>query len=236
MDLFAAQRENHKQLLSMFDEIKQVGMLCDPLYQKYGEIEVAKRNASAKNPTAAVVGLVLGAGSALVWLWPLAIGNVDTAGMVLFWVLVEAVSAGLILISLKAYKKIKLAQRGASIEIERMNEYQAEILDEIDRIYRESTIASIYPQKYLFLDAIEYCYTLINDMRADSIKEAINLYEDIMYKERIEKSQRETAQILRSIENETSKARKAAQFAAVASGVSAYYTRKTHKAFQRYTK
>ena len=235
MDKLTEQQENRKQLLSLFDEIRRVGGLCDPLYQKYVELERAKQHARGKTASWAIAGIVLGACSVLFWLWPLVIGNIDTVGMVLFWLLVETASVGLILFSWKKYQKIKLARIGATAEIEQLNCQQHELLSKIDKLYGESLISGLYPQKYLFPDAIEYCYTLIDDMRADSIKEAINLYEDIMYKERLEKSQREVTQTLKNIDRETTKARKAAQFAAVASGLSAYYTRKTHKNFKKFT-
>ena len=180
MDKLTEQRENRNELLSLFGEIRRVGTLCDPLYQKYGEIEAAKRNASAESPFFAVLGILLGV--FLVFLGTFSvcdegiIGHATYSGDY-FNTLCLYIPAGILILiaCIKWYKKIKAAQIGASEEINRLNQRQNEILDEIDRVYGESAIAGLYPQKYLFPDAIEYCYTLVNDMRADSIKEAINL-------------------------------------------------------------
>lgn len=234
MDSFSEQREKRNQLLSLFVEIRRVGLLCNPLYQQYADIEEEKRQARSKNPTLAVLGIVMGVGLLVAGIWPIAIGNLSSNfgfewGVFFFCVLLLAGGCFLVYYCVKKIRSIQLAKEGVSNAIDKLNQRQLIILDHIDKIYNESSIAGIYPQKYLFPDAIEYCYTLINDMRADSIKEAINLYEDIMYKERIEKSQREATETLKSIDRETTKARKAAQFAAIASGVSAYYSRKTYK-------
>ena len=78
-------------------------------------------------------------------------------------------------------------------------------------------------------------------MRADSVKEAINLYEEENYRARIESmqrsiesNQRRTVKALESIEREANKTRKAAQFAAIANGITAYNTHKTRKSINTF--
>lgn len=63
-------------------------------------------------------------------------------------------------------------------------------LQQIQIIYRES-IGQWYPENYCSLDAAEFFYNVINNYRADSIKEAINLYETHMHQQRVENNQQQ---------------------------------------------
>ena len=82
---------------------------------------------------------------------------------------------------------------------------------------------------YLYDDAVNYCTEVANNMRADSVKEAINLYEENLYRIRMEDLQRQNVKLMEKLQKDTNQARKAAQFAAVFSGITAYNTAKIRR-------
>ncbi len=53
-------------------------------------------------------------------------------------------------------------------------------------------IAPWYPEKYCYIEAIEFFVNMVENYRADTLKEAINLYEDTMHKNRMELAQKES--------------------------------------------
>ena len=66
------------------------------------------------------------------------------------------------------------------------------VLNELQSIqiaYQER-IGSWYPDKYCSVDAAEFFYSAVKDYRADSIKEAINLYENTLHQRRMEAGQK----------------------------------------------
>lgn len=67
-----------------------------------------------------------------------------------------------------------------------------------------------FPEDYLYTDALYFMDRALKNGRADSLKEAINLYEDTVYKQNIANEMRqhheEQIQYLRSIENESRRA------------------------------
>ena len=220
MDSFSEQREKRTQLLSLFDEVRRVEALCDSFYNQYWTLEREKQVNLSKSVDSIFNWGLLGIACIVVG----GVGLIFES--VLGWLFLPGIIFTVYFFATKNKKVNKLSN---SDVVKKTNSQQDAILDKIDEVYNKSCIAGIYPQKYLFSDAVEYCYTLIEDMRADSIKEAINLYEEIMFRERIEQSQVDAMDALRSIDKETAKTRKAAQFAALASGISAYYSRKTYK-------
>lgn len=52
----------------------------------------------------------------------------------------------------------------------------------------------LLPPKYIYLEAIDYFVDVIINMRADSIKEAVNLYEEHLHRERMETTQHQIAE------------------------------------------
>ncbi len=56
-------------------------------------------------------------------------------------------------------------------------------------------IAKFIPDDYLHLHAINWFKTAVVNMRADSLKEAINLYEEMLHKQRLEDMQKEQIEI-----------------------------------------
>lgn len=61
-------------------------------------------------------------------------------------------------------------------------------LKQIQILYQER-LNSWYPVNYCSVDAAEFFYNTINNYRADSLKEAINLYETHLHQQRVETNQ-----------------------------------------------
>lgn len=63
----------------------------------------------------------------------------------------------------------------------------------VEAFYKETDVAevlSFLPEKYRSSGTISYLIKLFNEQRADTLKEAINLYEDEVYKQRVEEMQK----------------------------------------------
>lgn len=87
-------------------------------------------------------------------------------------------------------KKIKVDQQNAAIEADNielsMQEDEAKKqLDAARREYNEK-IASWYPEHYCNNEAVQFLYNSVSNYRAESLKEAINLYEAELRDRRIE--------------------------------------------------
>ena len=65
-----------------------------------------------------------------------------------------------------------------------------EDLQKVQIAYRER-VAYWYPDNYCSLDAVEFFYNAVNNYRADSLKEAINLYETALHQRRVEDTQKQ---------------------------------------------
>ena len=63
-------------------------------------------------------------------------------------------------------------------------------LQQVQTLYRNH-ISSWYPTNYCSVDAVEFFYNAINNYRADTLKEAINLYEMTLHQRRVEANQRQ---------------------------------------------
>ncbi|MBR2045336.1 MAG: hypothetical protein IJ958_04280 [Agathobacter sp.] len=63
-------------------------------------------------------------------------------------------------------------------------------LQQLQNIYRER-ISPWYPVDYCSVEAVEFLYNAINNYRADSLKEAINLYETTLHQQRVESNQKQ---------------------------------------------
>lgn len=61
-------------------------------------------------------------------------------------------------------------------------------LKQIQILYQER-LSSWYPVNYCSVDAAEFFYNTVNNYRADSLKEAINLYETYLHQRRVETNQ-----------------------------------------------
>ena len=63
-------------------------------------------------------------------------------------------------------------------------------LQQLQNVYRKR-ISPWYPIDYCSIDAAEFLYNAINNYRADSLKEAINLYETTLHQQRVENNQKQ---------------------------------------------
>lgn len=69
---------------------------------------------------------------------------------------------------------------------------EQEVLNDLQRIqiaYRER-LSSWYPDNYCSVEAAEFFYNAIKNYRADSLKEAINIYETTLHQRRVENNQK----------------------------------------------
>ena len=221
---YSGPKERRNQLLNLFDRIKKISDECEPLYERYAENE--NEIVKLKGKSFDFVNYFLAAWLILLIGIFCAVNNLLVIGVFLIIGSVGLFAFYLIKVLINRENG---TQRRRRERMELLQSEQKTVLVQIDAIYGNSEIVGLYPQKYLFSDAVDFCRSLVEDMRADSIKEAINLYEEEMYRDRIEKSQRNAVETLKNIERETTKARTAAQFAAVASGITAYNTRKLRK-------
>ena len=63
-------------------------------------------------------------------------------------------------------------------------------LQQVQNVYRQR-ISPWYPVDYCSVGAVEFLYNAINNYRADSLKEAINLYETTLHQQRVENNQQQ---------------------------------------------
>lgn len=99
---------------------------------------------------------------------------------------------------LKVYYKTKNASIDKQNErIRTTNEntkmQEQQVVNEIQEIQQayHDRISYWYPSDYCSIDAAEFFYNVIKNYRADSMKEAINLYENTMHQRRLEANQKE---------------------------------------------
>jgi large-conductance mechanosensitive channel len=64
-------------------------------------------------------------------------------------------------------------------------------LRDIQIVYNERLL-NWYPQNYCYVSAVEFFYDSVKNFRADSMKEAINLYENYMHQQRVEENQKQS--------------------------------------------
>lgn len=103
---------------------------------------------------------------------------------------------------------------------------QQRILDVISDIYDKSEISDFFPQEYLFEDAVNRIIMLVKTKRADTLKEAINLFEEELHRLRMEESQNQQLAALRRSEALQRSTRDMVSFAAAMSAISVLSNRK----------
>lgn len=227
--------EVNDKLLDIMEDVQKVLQQCRPRYVEYARIqEQAAKHRKKK------LWLILALAVVAFWCMMTVLGineygqdgdlfysNYVYSGycfdeMVIFWLIsIPAIVAAVYFI-IRAIRKLPS-------EAEMYERKGREVLNKLDEIYQNSVIAGRYPQMYLHDDAVAYCIELANNMRADTVKEAINLYEDNLYKVRMEDLQRKNLKVMEQMRKDTNQARKAAQFAAVFSGITAHNTAKIKK-------
>ena len=63
-------------------------------------------------------------------------------------------------------------------------------LQQVQTVYRER-VGYWYPDNYCSVEAVEFFYNVIQNYRADNLKEAINLYETTLHQRRVEDNQKQ---------------------------------------------
>ncbi len=85
------------------------------------------------------------------------------------------------------------ASQNAQIEAHNQATMAAEqaVIDQIQQVRSqyEQEISPWYPSDYCYLEAANFFLSALQNYRADTLKEVVNLYEDTLYKNRIEQSQ-----------------------------------------------
>lgn len=66
-------------------------------------------------------------------------------------------------------------------------------LQSVQALYHEQ-LSTWYPDNYCSVDAVEFFYNVIKNQRADTLKEAINLYETTLHQKRVEQNQQQAIQ------------------------------------------
>lgn len=80
----------------------------------------------------------------------------------------------------------KIAAYNQSIrqEAENINRRLREI-----QLEYQNTVMTWYPPNYCYIEAVEFFLDCVTNYRADTLKEAINLYEEYLHRERVERNQ-----------------------------------------------
>ena len=91
-------------------------------------------------------------------------------------------------------KKINADNEQIVANNKRLQAKEQEILDNLKQLqesYRQY-VGSWYPENYCYVEAAEFFYNTIKNYRADSLKEAINLYEVTLHQRRVEDNQKQS--------------------------------------------
>ena len=96
-------------------------------------------------------------------------------------------------------------------QVAEIEEAMDEIRQEMEEYYSQnSDILASFPPDYQYTQAVYFFYKALVNGRADSLKEAINLYEDYLYKKDLAETMRERHEeqiaYLRQIENASNRA------------------------------
>lgn len=227
--------ETGETLLGIMEDVQIVLQQCRPRYAEYARVQEQAKRVQKKK-----IWLILALMIAAAWSFLAIIsikeywqdGNLfysnyiysgyEFDAAVIFWLISMPLCVAGVYFDIRAFKRLPT-------ELEMYERKGKEILSQLDDFYHSSKIAGRYPQMYLYDDAVSYCIELANNMRADSVKEAINLYEENLHRIRMEDLQRQNVKLLEKMQKDTNQARKAAQFAAVFSGITAYNTAKIRK-------
>ncbi|MCU6720234.1 zinc-ribbon domain-containing protein [Porcipelethomonas ammoniilytica] len=91
------------------------------------------------------------------------------------------------------HKNVEIIQ--ANQKIAEYNQSIRQQADELNRRLHEiqlryqNTVMTWYPQNYCYIEATEFFLDSVVNYRADTLKEAINLYEEYLHRERVERNQ-----------------------------------------------
>lgn len=116
---------------------------------------------------------------------------------------------------LRSSKKRKLVKYIKKMD--NLNNEKNRLLIDLYQNYQNFRYPGLLPFKYTFPGFIEIIYEYINDHRANTITDAINLFHDEIHKQNIEKSQKEIIKIANA---NISSTRRAGNWAAAATAIS----------------
>lgn len=78
---------------------------------------------------------------------------------------------------------------GLNAQLQELNTYRKELAQE-----KAAATLSLLPPRYTYLEAIDFFIDVIVNLRADSMKEAVNLYEEHLHRQRMEAAQNKLAE------------------------------------------
>lgn len=92
----------------------------------------------------------------------------------------------------------KIEKENESIDAQNLENYQREMavvqdMDEVSKAFQRE-VSPWFPPDYLFPDALGFFIHAVENSRANNVTEAVNLYEDMLHKLRMEKGQQEMLQ------------------------------------------
>lgn len=96
----------------------------------------------------------------------------------------------------KINEKIDADNQQIVAENEQVKAQEQAVLNDLQKVqiaYRER-VSYWYPDNYCSVDAVEFFHNAVKNYRADSLKEAINLYETALHQRRVENTQKQALQ------------------------------------------
>ena len=93
-------------------------------------------------------------------------------------------------------EKIDADNQRIAAENEQVKAQEQAVLNDLQKVqiaYRER-VSYWYPDNYCSVDAVEFFHNAVKNYRADSLKEAINLYETALHQRRVENTQKQALQ------------------------------------------
>ena len=96
----------------------------------------------------------------------------------------------------KINEKIDADNQQIVAENEQIKAQEQAVLNDLQKVqiaYRER-VSYWYPDNYCTVDAVEFFHNAVKNYRADSLKEAINLYETALHQRRVENTQKQALQ------------------------------------------
>ena len=96
----------------------------------------------------------------------------------------------------KINEKIDADNQQIVAENEQVKAKEQAVLNDLQKVqiaYRER-VSYWYPDNYCSVDAVEFFHNAVKNYRADSLKEAINLYETVLHQRRVENTQKQALQ------------------------------------------
>ena len=87
-------------------------------------------------------------------------------------------------------------QQTILLNIQNTRECEEALIQQIKEVQKQYTdeISGWYPCDYCYIEAAEFFLNAVKNSRADSIKEAVNLYEETNHRQRLEENQQQMLQ------------------------------------------